>query len=298
MLLQSFNILTSLQKNADMVLGHEGVGVVEQVGPNAKNLKKGDRVGWGYNTDSCGICDHCLQGEDVFCHQRAIYGSANLDQGSFSSHAIWREAFLHPIPEGLSDEIAAPLQCAGATVFTTLNGVSPNETVAILGVGGLGHLAIQFAAKLGCRVIVLSGSDSKKDEALRLGAHEFIAMSKRDANDKSIRWPIDRLIVTTSAPPNWEAILPLMAPKSAIYPLYVSFDKLEIPYLPLILNGISVKGSLVATRSVHRKMLEFSATHDIKPVIEKFPMTEEGIKEAMERLDSGKIHFRAVLIPQ
>lgn len=282
-------------RNADMVLGHEGIGIVEKVGPATRNLKAGDRVGWGYCTDACGLCLECLQGEDVFCHTRSLYGYATPDQGSFASHAVWREAFLHPIPDGLSDEDAAPLQCAGATVFTTLNGVKPNETVGILGVGGLGHLAIQFAAKLGCRVVVLSGSESKKQEALRLGAHEFIAMANRSADDHSIRWPIDRLLVTASAQPDWAALLPLLAHRSRIYPLSVASGNFEIPYMPLLAKGITVQGSLVATRVVHREMLEFAAVHGVKPVVESFPMTEEGIKEAMEKLDSGKLHFRAVL---
>lgn len=283
-----------------MVLGHEGVGVVEKVGPDVRMLKKGDRVGWGYNTNSCGLCLRCLEGEDVFCAERGIYGSVTHDQGSMSSMAVWREAFLHTIPDNLSDEVAAPLQCAGATVFTTLYGVKPNETVAVMGVGGLGHLAIQFAAKLGCRVVVLSGSDNKKDEAMKLGAHDFIAMKSldKDGKDGPLRGEIDRLVVTTSAQPNWSQILPMMATKSTIYPLSVDSGNFEIPYLPLILTGISIKGSLVATRAYHREMLDFAAQHNIKPITETFPMTEEGITAAIDKLNSGKLHFRAVLKSQ
>jgi D-arabinose 1-dehydrogenase-like Zn-dependent alcohol dehydrogenase len=92
-----------------MVLGHEGVGVVEAVGPEVKYLKKGDRVGWGYENDSCGHCQECLQGSETFCAKRELYGGANLDQGSFASGAVWREAFLHLIPDNMSDEVAAPL---------------------------------------------------------------------------------------------------------------------------------------------------------------------------------------------
>jgi D-arabinose 1-dehydrogenase-like Zn-dependent alcohol dehydrogenase len=280
-----------------MVLGHEGVGVVERVGPLATTLKKGDRVGWGYNTDSCGLCDRCLQGEDVFCPQRGLFGSVNLDQGSLGHQAIWREAFLHRIPDSLSDEDAAPLQCAGATVFTALLGVVPNETVAIMGVGGLGHLAIQFAAKLGCRVVVLSGSDRKKDETLRLGAHKFYTMKylSDESENPPLKGAIDRLLVTTSAQPNWSLILPMMATKSTIYPLSVDDGTFEIPYMPLIASGITVKGSLVATRIVHRQMMEFAAQHNIKPVIQIFPMTEEGVADAINKLESGNLHFRAVL---
>lgn len=284
-----------------MVLGHEGVGVVLEVGPTVQHLKKGDRVGWGYVTGSCGYCQHCLQGDDNYCHGRAIYGSANTDHGSFASHALLREAFLHPLPDSLPDEAAAPLQCAGATVFAALHDVRPNETVGVLGIGGLGHLAIQFAAKLGCRVVAISGSDAKRDEALRLGAGEFVSLRERRGDslaEEKARWPIDRLIVTASSQPDWSALLPLMAFKSRIYPLSVSPGNFEIPYMPLILNGIAVQGSMVASRAVHRKMLEFAADHGVRPQIETFEMTEDGIKKAVKRLESGDLHFRAVLKAQ
>lgn len=281
-----------------MVLGHEGVGVVEAVGPDVKYLKKGDRVGWGYETDSCGHCHACISGEEIFCPERAMYGEAARDQGSFASGAVWREAFLHRTPDEISDEDAAPLQCGGATVYTALYDVKPNEVVGIMGVGGLGHLAIQFAAKMGCRVVVLSGSDSKRDQALALGAHKFVAMKDLDTGKKDETvWPISRLVVTTSAQPAWETLLPMLAPQSRIYPLSVSADNLVIPYMPLISKGIRIQGSLVATRTVHREMLEFAAVHGVRPVTETFPMTEKGIKEAMDRLEQGKVQYRAVLVP-
>lgn len=281
-----------------MVLGHEGVGVVEEVGPAVKFLKKGDRVGWGYATDSCGLCMQCLQGTEVFCPDRILYGSGNTDQGSFAYNAVLREAFLFKIPDNIKDEHAAPLQCGGATVFTALSDVKPNETVGIMGVGGLGHLAIQFASKMGARVIVLSGSDRKKDEATKLGAHHFIATKGKDQLDLEGSPKMSRLLVTTAALPNWDAIIPIMAPGSRIYPLTVSGDKISISAMGLIQNGISVVGSLVATRSVQLKMLEFASFHNIAPVVEKFPMTEEGIKDAIEKLEKGNVHFRAVLVAQ
>ncbi|KAI2466985.1 GroES-like protein [Annulohypoxylon bovei var. microspora] len=281
--------------NQDIVLGHEGVGVVEAVGPDAKYMKKGDRVGFGYEHDSCGYCRECLTGNETYCADRAIYGSEKVSQGSFASYAVVRESFLHHIPEGMSDIDAAPLQCAGATVFAVLraHNTQPNETIGVIGLGGLGHLAIQFAAKMGNRVVVLSGSDSKREEAMRLGAHEFVVTRGKDKLEVSS--PINRLLVTTSAQPNWELIMPVMAPGSAIYPLSVSHGNMEIPYMPLIYQGIAVQGSLVASRILHRQMLAFAALHNIKPITEVFPMTEEGIKEAISRLERGDIHLRAVL---
>lgn len=281
-----------------MVLGHEGVGVVEAVGPEVKNLKKGDRVGWGYETDACGQCTQCFASDEIYCPSRAIYGGdMSKDQGSFATGAVWREPFLHPIPDGMTDEAAAPLQCGGATVYTALLNVKPTDTVGIMGVGGLGHLAIQFAAKMGCRVVVLSGSDRKRDEAVRLGAHEFVAMSGLKPEDAEKVSKMDRLVVTMSGQPEWASVVPMLNPRAQIFPLGVSFDDFSIPYMALITKGIIIKGSLVASRGVHRDMLAFAAFHKIEPVLEKFPMTEQGIQDAMDNLEKGNLHYRAVLIP-
>lgn len=281
-----------------MVLGHEGVGVVEATGPSCKFLKKGDRVGWGYEHDCCGHCQHCLSGAETYCPERAMYAFANRDQGSFASHAIWKEAFLFKIPDGISDEDAAPLQCGGATVFNALHAYNaqPTDTVGVMGVGGLGHLAIEFAAKMGCRVVVLSGTEAKRDEAMRLGAHEFIAT--KDLKELKVSQPLNRLLVTTSALPDWGQILPIMAPGATIHPLSVASGNFEIPYFPMLAAGITIQASIVAPRYIHKRMLEFAALHKIKPVVQTFPMTEAGILEAMGKLEKGQIYFRAVLIPQ
>lgn len=281
-----------------MVLGHEGVGVVEATGPLCKVLKKGDRVGWGYEHDSCGHCHQCLTGAETYCPERALYVYANRDQGSFASHAIWREAFLFKIPDAISDADAAPLMCGGATVFNALNAYSalPTETVGVMGVGGLGHLAIQFAAKMGCRVIVISSTESKKEEAMRLGAHEFVAT--KGQTELKVSHPLDRLLVTTSGQPDWAQLVPILAPGATIHPLSVDGGNFSIPYLPLIAVPITVQGSIVAPRYIQKRMLEFAALHQIRPVLEIFPMTEAGIVEAMDKLEKGQIHFRAVLVPQ
>ena len=188
-------------RTQDMVLGHEGCGVVEAVGPAVRHLKKGDRVGWGYEHDSCGTCDWCLSGRETFCSERAMYGFADLDQGSFATHAVWKEAFLFPLPGELTDEEAAPLMCGGATVFNALHmyDIQPTSRVGVIGIGGLGHLAIQFAAKMGCDVVSFSGTNSKKEEAIKLGAKEFFAT--KDMKELNIGKKIDCLLVTTSAQP-------------------------------------------------------------------------------------------------
>ncbi|KAF2203165.1 GroES-like protein [Delitschia confertaspora ATCC 74209] len=285
-------------RTSDMVLGHEGAGVIEAVGPAVRSLKKGDRVGWGYEHDCCGECTYCLSGRETFCPERKMYGYADLDQGSFATHAVWREAFVFKLPEGLTDKEAAPLMCGGATVFNALRmyNIAPTSRVGVMGVGGLGHLAIQFASKMGCDVVVFSGTESKKEEAMKLGASEFVAMKGKKELD--IGRKLDVLLVTMSAQPDWSLILPVMAGDSIIFPLSVSGGDFTIPYTPLLLQGIRVQGSIVAPRNIHKQMLQFAALHQIKPVIMEFPLNQEGITKAMTTLNEGNMRYRGVLVPE
>lgn len=287
-------------KSADMVLGHEGVGHVEEIGPDVRSLKKGDRVGWGYEHDCCGWCHHCLSGWETFCPERKMYGLADLDQGSFASHAVWREAFLFNIPDALDNASAAPLMCGGATVYNAMvcADVKPTSTVGIVGIGGLGHLAIQFANKMGCHVVVFSGTDSKKDEALKLGAHEFHATKGAKELKLDGAHKLSHLIVSTSALPDWQLYLAVLDARATISPLTVSDKPFTFPHNDLMVRGLRVQGGIVAARQVHRDMLEFAAFHGIKPMLVKFPMTEKGVRECVETLEEGKMRYRGVLEAQ
>lgn len=281
-----------------MVLGHEGVGVVEELGPDVKQLKKGDRVGWGYEHDCCQMCQECLKGTETFCPDRVMYGFADKDQGSFAHGAVWREAFLFKIPDNLPDEAAAPLMCGGATVFNALHfyETAPTDRVGIVGIGGLGHLAIQFANKMGCEVVVFSSTDSKKEEAMSLGASEFVATKGK--KELSVSKPINRLLVTTSFLPDWNLYMPILAPGATIVPLTVADGDFSIPYMSLLLLGLTVQGSLVASRYIQQRMLNFAAHHQIKPMSVHYPMTEQGIEKAMDDLNKGSVRYRAVLFPE
>ena len=283
-------------RHADMALGHEGTGVVDSVGPGVKDLKKGDRVGWGYEHDCCGRCRYCLTGWETLCRERQMYGAADLDQGSFGSHAVWREAFLFKIPDNVTNEDAGPLMCGGSTVWNALHvsQVRPTARVGIVGIGGLGHLAIQFAAKMGCQVVVFSGTDSKKDEAMKLGASEFYAT--KGVKELNVSKPIDNLLVTTSSQPDWNLYLNIMSPGGVISPMSVDANDLKIPYMPLVVNGLRVQGGIVSSRQVHRDMLEFAGQHQIKPVNMTFPMTLEGVNQSLKTLEEGKMRYRGVLV--
>ncbi|KAJ7646981.1 putative NADP-dependent alcohol dehydrogenase C 2 [Roridomyces roridus] len=283
-------------KGADMVLGHEGVGIVQQIGEQVKDFKVGDLVGWGYTHKTCGACEECYVGHDQYCENRELYGMHNFHQGSFGSHAIWDASFVFHVPEGIAPEFAAPLMCGGATVFNIIEtyNIRPTDRVGVVGVGGLGHLAIQFLAKMGSTVVVFSGTDAKRAEALRLGASEFYATA--DAKELNIGKPLDHLIVTTNFKANWALLTSLVRPCGSIYPLTVEFGNIDIPAFPVVTRGVTIQGSCVAARSVHNRMLAFAAKHQVKPIIETFPMTKDGVVAGMQKLRDGKMRYRGVLV--
>lgn len=191
---------------------------------------------------------------------------------------------------------AAPLMCGGSTVFNALrlHGVSSTDRVGIIGIGGLGHLAIQFASKMGCEVVVFSSTEEKRKEAESLGATEFYAT--KGATTLSIGRQIDHLLVTSNTLPDWDLYLPTLAPGAAIYPLTVSGDKIAIPAMAIIMGNLKVLGTMIAARQVHREMLDFAALHNIVPKIEEFPLTAEGATAAMDKLVAGKVRYRGVLV--
>lgn len=280
---------------ADMVLGHEGVGLISQVGPEVKHLKVGDRVGWGYNHGSCGYCNHCWNGFDIMCAERQMYGEADLDFGSFGDRAVLDSLFVHKLPDSIDLSLAGPLQCGGATVYSAIvnAGCKMSDRVAVLGLGGLGHLAIQYLSKMGCEVVVLSGTQSKKQQAFELGANEFVA-TKENPNFEGVK-PIDYLLVSTSFQPNWDQYFKVLAPRATIVPLTVSFEEMKHPYSDLLFYEYRITGSLVARRLIHRQMLEFSARHNVRPIVEYLTMDEAGVNEAIQRLDKGDVRYRFVL---
>ena len=185
-----------------LALGHEGVGTVAEVGSRVESFHVGDRVGSGYQRDSCGNCKYCLSGNEIWCLERNIYAEKDFQKGTFSQYYVAAESFVYRIPDNMSSEAAAPLQCAGATVYSALvNNIKLGDRVGILGIGGLGHLAIQFASKLGAEVVVFSTSASKEEEAKKFGASEFVLLSKPD----EVKAPLDVLLLSGNQYPDFEA---------------------------------------------------------------------------------------------
>lgn len=286
-------------RHADVGLGHEGVGTITELGSAVSQLsdfKVGDVVGMSYHQRYCGHCKYCTKGHQNQCPNAQFFGAANTDQGCFSTGVAWDISNLHKIPSGLDPQYAGPLMCGGATVWDPLysSGAKPGDRVGIIGVGGLGHLAIQFASKMGLEPIVFSGTESKKDQAKEFGAAEFHVT--KDLSKLSQVEPVDVLLVTANSGLNLSTYLPVLAPGGKIYPLTVSQDSFGLSPLDLIAKSATVVGSGVAPVASIRAMLEFAAKHGVKPQIEKFPMTTDGVTEAMQKLRDGKMRYRGVLV--
>ncbi|KAK7037276.1 hypothetical protein VNI00_011267 [Paramarasmius palmivorus] len=284
----------------DVVLGHEGVGVVQEVGSACKRVKVGERVGWGFNHATCGYCDHCLSGpsEDQYCKHAKVFASDNTDQGSFSNLSVRKEEWLFVIPDGLKSEHAAPLMCAGATVFTPLiDHVKPIDRIGIVGIGGLGHLAIQFASKMGCDVVVFSSSESKREEALALGASEFYA-TKGVTNlaDLGLKKPLKHLLLTNSGPTHLGMYHPLLDEHANILLTTYALGDLVTSHPDMTFRGISIIGTKIASRFIMNKLLEFAARNKIAPYIELFPLNTDGATAAIKKLQDGTMRYRGILV--
>ncbi|KAF7546263.1 hypothetical protein G7Z17_g8569 [Cylindrodendrum hubeiense] len=286
-------------RHAEMGLGHEGVGIITEVGSavhSISDFRVGDRVGLGWFHKFCGHCKACLTGRQHHCANSTSFGTADHDQGCFGTGVAWDVSTIAKIPDDIPSEFAGPLMCGGATVWGPLHdyGLRAGDRVGIIGVGGLGHMAIQFAAKIGMEAVVFSRTDSKKQQALDFGATEFVATGGKEKLDGVA--PLDALLITTSANPDLSLFLPIMAKGAKVFPLTISPESLQLSPLALIMSGIVVIGSGLAPVASINNMLAFAAKNDIRPHIEKFPMTQAGVVEAMQKLRDGKMRYRGVLV--
>ncbi|OJJ48130.1 hypothetical protein ASPZODRAFT_1521523 [Penicilliopsis zonata CBS 506.65] len=275
------------------VLGHEGVGIVRQIGSLVSTVKVGDRVGFGYIRQVCGACDNCATGWDQFCRRCRRYGETDLDLGSFSHGVVWDADCLFPIPEGYTSEHAAPMLCAGGSVWNCLLsfGARPPQRVGVMGIGGLGHLAIKLAAAMGYEVVALSRSEEKRADALAYGASEFHVW-----DGEAVPLRLKHLLLCGSMATDYAALIPLMDTGSIIYPLTVAFEPAAVPILEMGLAGICIQGVRVSSRTRLRELLVFAANQHITPTVVSFPLTVEGVERALSELRAGNIHYRAVLV--
>lgn len=274
------------------VPGHEIVGRVAAVGPAVAELRQGDRVGIGWQARSCGNCEWCLQGETQLCME-IENTTVMVPYGGFASSVVADYRFVHPLPATMPSEAAAVLMCAGVTPYSALRThlTRPGLKVAIVGVGGLGHLAIQFAQAFGCEVTAISSSPAKKPQALALGADHFVDVNDRAAM-RQVEYTYDLLICTANAGIQWDALF--MALKKRGKLILLGFPDAAFNSTNLVAHELSITGSLVGNPTVMRAMLSFAEKHNIKPMVELLPMSH--INAAIARLKANQARYRIVLV--
>ncbi len=274
------------------VPGHEIVGYVSEVGSAVVGLKEGDRVGIGWQARCCGKCEWCLKGETQLCMEIEDT-TVMVPYGGFSSSVVADYRFVYPLPSSMPSEIAAVLMCAGVTVYSALKRyvTSPELKVAILGVGGLGHLAIQFAHAIGCDVTAMSSSPEKKGQALEFGADCFVNSGDREAL-RQVGFTYDLLVCTANHGINWSPLLNTLKKRGRL--VLLGFPDIESNSTNLVAHDLSITGSLIGNPPTMREMLSFAQEHCIKPMVELMPMSQ--VNEALQRVKENKARYRIVLV--
>ena len=275
-----------------LVPGHEAIGIVEVAGDQVKGLKVGDRVGLGWFSGSCMSCRPCLSGNHNLCGsvESTIVGR----HGAFADRVRAHWSWAIPLPEALDPLSSGPLFCGGITVFGPIAhfGIKPTDRVGVIGIGGLGHLALQFLNKWGCHVTAFPSSESKTEEAKRLGAHEIVN-SRDSAAMAKIAGSLDFILVTANVPLDWDAYLGALAPDGRLHFVGAVLEPIPVPAFALIGGRKSLSGSPLGSPAAVRDMLDFCGRHQIAPQIETFAMAD--VNDALEHLHSGKARYRIVL---
>ena len=283
-----------------MVPGHEIVGHVAAVGSDVSKFKKGDAVGVGCFVDSCRECEPCKAGDEQYCNKgmTATYNSTERGTkvptyGGYSTRITVDENYVLRIPASIPLDRAAPLLCAGVTTYSPLRhfGVKAGDKVAVVGLGGLGHMGVKLAHAMGCEVTVLSHSPSKKDDALELGADKF-ASTKDEATFKELAGKFDFILNTISAPHDYNAYLQLLKLDGTMC-LVGMPDPQPVAAGALIMRRRKLAGSLIGGIAETQEMLDFCAEHDVAADIELIDMAD--INEAFERMVKSDVHYRFVI---
>ncbi|MBA4186863.1 MAG: alcohol dehydrogenase [Planctomycetaceae bacterium] len=275
-----------------LVPGHEVVGTVSAAGSRVKTLKPGDRVGLGWYSKSCMTCRQCMRGDHNLCPtaEQTIVGR----HGGFANKVRASAEWATPLPTGIDPVKAGPLFCGGITVFNPLVqfDVKPTHRVGVVGIGGLGHLALQFCNKWGCEVIAFSSSAGKSDEAKKLGAHHVVN-SKDDAAMAKLAGSLDLILVTVNVSLNWPVYINALAPRGRIHFVGAVAEPVPIVAFQMIMAQRSLSGSPLGSPTTTADMLAFAARHNIAPVTELYPMSK--VNEALDHLRAGKARYRIVL---
>ncbi|HVK10572.1 MAG TPA: NAD(P)-dependent alcohol dehydrogenase [Gemmataceae bacterium] len=274
------------------VPGHEVAGTVAEVGRDVTHLKVGQTVGLGWFSGSDNICRQCLAGDQNLCPaaEQTIVGR----HGGFADRVRCQALWATPIPDALDPAKAGPLFCGGVTVFNPIVqfDVKPTDRVGVIGIGGLGHLALQFLRKWGCEVVAFTSSDSKKQEALDLGAHRTIN-SRDDQQLGAAKGSFNFILSTVNVSLNWAAYVDCLAPKGRLHTVGAVGEPISVGAFPLILGQKSLSGSPVGSPATTATMIDFCARHGIAPMTETFPLAKAN--DAIAHLEAGKARYRVVL---
>lgn len=283
-----------------MVPGHEIAGVVAEVGPGVTKFAVGDRVGVGCMVDSCRECENCLKGLEQYCLKGMVgtYNAVGKDgeptYGGYAEKIVVTEGFVVRIPDGLSLDVAAPLLCAGITTYSPLShwNAGPGKKVAVVGLGGLGHMAVKIAHAMGAEVTVLSQSLRKKDDGLKLGADHYYATSDPKTFEE-LAGTFDLIVSTVSAPMDFGALLSLLKVDGALVNVGAPEEPVSLNLFAVIGGRKTLAGSMIGGIAETQEMLDFCAEHGIGAEIEL--ISAEQVNEAYERVLASDVRYRFVI---
>lgn len=272
--------------------GHEIIGTVTAVGSEVRSLKAGQRVGLGWQSNSCGECEWCTRGLENLCPQSEA--TCVHRHGGYANRVRANNRFVVKIPDALPSEQAAPLLCGGITVYNPMrdHAINPSSRVGVVGIGGLGHLAIQFARVFGAEVTAFSTSTAKEEEARALGAHHFVNTRESKAM-KDVVGTQDVILNTANADQDWNVYIQALRPTGTLCFLGVPPSPVSLQAFPLIAGIRTVTGSPIGSPNRLREMMDVAARHGVKATTEAFPMAKAN--EAIEKVKKNKVRYRAVL---
>ena len=280
-----------------LVPGHEIVGAVRATGVNVKQLSIGQRVGVGWQSGSCLRCEWCLNGYENLCQNKVL--TCVKRHGGFADFVRTDSRFAFTIPDSLDSASAAPLLCAGLTVFAPMRrfGLGTQHRVGIVGIGGLGHIAIQFAYAMGCKVTAFSTNPEKEEDSFAFGADHFVN-SRNEKQMKETKRTLDFMLSTASAPLPWSSYMEALRPNGHLTIVnrlssHSEESNIAIPAPVLVGGQKSISGSLTGGRDMMREMLAFAASHHVAARSEVFPQAD--INNAVQRVRNNGAHYRVVL---
>jgi len=273
------------------VPGHEVVGTVKALGAGVNNLEVGQTVGLGWTARSCLECDQCMSGDHNLC--RRSQGTIVGRHGGFADIVRAQSTWVIPLPDDVDAESAGPLFCGGITVFNPIiqSNVNPLDRVGVVGIGGLGHMALAFSKAWGCEVTAFSTSPEKEAEARSLGAPHFVSTHDLDALKAKSNY-FDFILDTVNVELAWDAYVRMLKPKGILH-IVGAAPKVTASIFPLMGGQKSITASPTGSPYYIGEMLEFAGRHNINPMIEKYKMSE--VNEALEKLENGKPRYRIVL---